>query len=109
MTGSRGAADTAPELPTIDLLDGRSLTMDICEPCFLYTGRITDLDTGQSWQWVYRSAGVQEHQPLYQQILDYLNGAVQIEARTLADLDMIFGEAELSIYEPHPNVAEPAR
>lgn len=106
MTGSTGAADTAFELPTIDLLDGRSVTMDICESCFLYAGRVTDLDTGQSWRWVYRSAVVQEHHPLYQQIFDYLDGAAQIGVGAVVDDDdMVFGEAELSLYETEPDAA----
>jgi hypothetical protein len=97
MGGIEGAANTAPNLPTVDLVDGIGLlTMDIAEPCWLYAGRITD-DSGTSWRFTYHSCLLRASDQMYQRMLDYQDGAVQINTETVIDPNMMFGQAELSI------------
>ncbi|WP_373142130.1 hypothetical protein [Mycobacterium marinum] len=83
--------------------------MDIAQPSWLYAGRVTELDTGASWRFVYRSPLLKGADPLYRRLLDYLDGAVQIYAKRVADSDMMFGQAELSIHEPHSELVVMSR
>jgi len=93
-----------PNLPTIDVLEGRTLIMDIAEPCWLYAGRITELDgDGHSWRFTYRSPEVRPSDPIYRRMLDFLGGALSLgEPETISDPGMMFGEAVLTLYEPRP-------
>jgi len=34
-------------LPAYDIWNGHAATLDICEPCWLYAGRLTSLDGDQ--------------------------------------------------------------
>jgi hypothetical protein len=106
VTGIGGAAQSAPSFPTFDLWDGNAVTVDIAEPCWLYAGRITELDSGDSWRFVYRSTGLRAADPMYQRLLNYLGGAVQIDAKTAVDPEMVLGHAELAFYEPHSDLVE---
>lgn len=42
-------------LPTYDLWDGHATSLDIHEPGWLLAGRMTDIDTGESWRFTYLS------------------------------------------------------
>jgi hypothetical protein len=87
------------DFPIIDLFEGGAVSLDICEPAWLYAGRCTVLDTGQSWRFVYQTVlGLPG--PLYRPLLDWLDGALPYEASTGVDPDMMFGRAELSLYNP---------
>ncbi|WP_104182591.1 hypothetical protein [Mycobacterium avium] len=103
MTGIEGAGNTAPDLPTIDLIDllGREgsesilTTLDICEPRWLYTGRITEVDDqGRSWRFVYRTT-LDLPRTTYQRLLDLLDGATVIDSKIVVDSDMMFGTGDL--------------
>jgi hypothetical protein len=93
----------------IHLLDGRACVLDICEPCWLYAGQLTDLGGGDSWRFVYRSPAIKPTGPLYRRILTYLGGAVQTAAETVEDPEMVFGSAELSLNEPSHDLEELSR
>ncbi len=116
MTGIDGVDNTALHLPTVDLLqvlgnDGFediSLTLDLCEPCWVYAGRITRMDTGLSWRFVYRTT-LDLPKTMYQQLLDLLNGSIVIDSKIVVDPDMMFGTGELSLWELAPmTLMEPA-
>jgi hypothetical protein len=86
----------------IDLFDGKHLAeLEINEPSWLLAGRLTDLDTGASWRFVYRSTILKTSSPKHQRMRAWLGdaapfGAVQIAA----DPDMMFGTGELTLWEP---------
>lgn len=85
--------------PTVDLVDGRAIMLDIAEPCWLYTGRITELDDqGKSWRFVYRTT-LELPKTTYQRLLDLLDGANVIDSKIVADPNMMFGTGELSLWE----------
>lgn len=81
--------------------------MGICEPCWLYVGRITELE-GEltSWQFVYRSPLLRASHPMYERMLDHIGGAIQIDSQVIPDHHMMFGEAELALYEPRYGTPE---
>jgi hypothetical protein len=45
-------------LPSYDLWNGHATTLDICEPPWLYAGRMTNNETGESWRFTYLSTWV---------------------------------------------------
>jgi hypothetical protein len=92
-----GNRPLSPDLPTIDLLYGDALVMDIAEPCWLYAGRLTELDSGLSWSFVYRSLALKETDPMYAPALPLTAGEL-IDSKTVADPHMMFGSAELALY-----------
>jgi hypothetical protein len=51
-------------------------------------------------------AGCTPADPLYRRILTYLGGAVPTAAETVEDPEMVFGSAELSLYEPSHDLEE---
>ncbi|MGD1281336.1 hypothetical protein ACKUUI_05965 [Mycobacterium seoulense] len=74
-------------------------TMDIAEPSWLYTGRITEPDDqGRSRRFVYRTT-LDLPITMYQRLLDLLDGATVIDSQILIDPDMMFGTGELSLWE----------
>jgi hypothetical protein len=98
MTGIEGAAHAAPDLPTIDLFTDHALTLDIAEPCWLYAGRVTELDNGgKSWRFVYRTT-LDLPTTMYQPLLDLLDGATVIDSKIVVDPNMMFGTGELSLW-----------
>ncbi|ORB80467.1 hypothetical protein BST46_08645 [Mycobacterium timonense] len=73
--------------------------MDIAEPCWLYMGRITELDDrGKSWRFVYRTT-LNLPRTTYQRLLDLLDGATVIDSKIVVDPNMMFGTGELSHWE----------
>lgn len=86
----------------IDLFDGKHLSeLEICEAGFLYAGRLTDLDSGSSWRFVYRSPHLRPNGSLHRQTLEWLDGAVPVgDAQTATDPDMLRGAGELTLWEP---------
>lgn len=87
-------------LPAYDLWNGHACALDIHEPCWLRAGRMTNIDTGQSWRFTYRSAGLRSGDPMYDRMIDWLDGALPLgEPETVIDPDMMFGQAELTEYE----------
>jgi len=93
------------ETPTdalIDLFDGKQLSeLDICEPRWLYAGRLTNLETGASWRFVYRSTIVKTSSPIHQRTLAWLDGAAPIgDVQLSADPEMMYGTGELTLWEP---------
>jgi len=90
----------------VDLWNEHAAVLDICEPCCLYAGRLTALDGGESWRFVYRSPAIKSTDPLYVRILDYSGGAVQTTAGVVEDPEFMFGSAELSLYEPSRDLEE---
>ncbi|OCB36991.1 hypothetical protein A5675_17340 [Mycobacterium malmoense] len=94
-----GAAHSAPNLPSVNLLNGNSVTLDMAEPCWLYTGRITELDDqGTSWRFVYRTT-LELPRTTHQQLRDLLDGARVIDSKIVVDPHMMFGTGELSLWE----------
>lgn len=73
--------------------------LDIAEPGWLYTGRITEFgEDGKSWRFVYRTTlGLTP--TMYQRLRDLLDGAAVIGSEIVADPDMMFGTGELSLWE----------
>jgi len=73
--------------------------MDIAEPCWLYVGRITDLDdTGQSWRFAYRSVLLRDDDPMCRRAA--IDSAEVINTETVDDPRMMFGQAVLAICGP---------
>ena len=91
-------------LPAYDIWNGHAATLDICEPCWLYAGRLTSLDGDQdSWRFTYCSPILRPGDPLYQRMLDFLNGALPIgEPEIVTDPEMMFGQAVLTLFELRP-------
>jgi hypothetical protein len=93
------------ETPTsalIDLFDGKQVSeLDICEPCWLYAGRLTDLETGASWRFVYRSTIIKTSSRIHQRTLAWLDSATPIgDVQLAADPEMMYGTGELTLWEP---------
>lgn len=85
-----------------DLFDGKAAELDICNPSWLYAGRLTDLAGGNTWRFVYRSTVIRPEPDngLYAQILDFLDGAIQIgETEVVFNDPDMFGSGELTIWE----------
>lgn len=96
-------ADNIPNLPAFDLWDGYATTLDVYDPCWLYAGRLTDLDTGESQRFTYLAAGVRTQSKWYQQMLDYVGGALPIgESRIIIDPEMMHGQAKYTLHELRP-------
>jgi hypothetical protein len=88
-------------LPAYDLWNGHAATLDICEPCWLLAGRLTDVETGESWRFTYFSTW--PHDKHYQRMLDWPDGALPIgEPQIITDPDTMFGSAEFRLYELRP-------
>ena len=85
--------------PAHDLWEGHLTMLEICEPRWLYAGQMTDADDGRSWKYVYRSLALRETDEMYRPALDYLGDAVLTKAETIEDDGMMFGAAELSVWE----------
>jgi hypothetical protein len=106
VTVDGGRTTPAPTLPMIDILDGNAVTLDICEPCWLYAGRITELEgEGLSWPFVYRSTWLRASDAMCQRMLDHIGGAIQIGSQVLPDPEMVWGQGELALYEPRTDLA----
>jgi hypothetical protein len=87
-------------LPTYDLWDGHATSLDIHEPGWLLAGRMTDIDTGESWRFTYLSTWVRPGDATYERMLDFLDGALPIgEPQIITDPQMYFGHAEFRLYE----------
>ena len=86
----------------IDLLGGKHLSeLEINEPSWLLAGRLTDLDTGASWRFAYRSTALKTASPPHQRLLEWLDGAAPVgNAEMKSDPQMMFGTAELTLWEP---------
>lgn len=86
----------------IDLFDGKHLSeMEISATGWLHAGRLTDLDTGESWRFVYRSTILDTASPEHRQAMEWLDGAESIgEVRLADDPDMMFGTGEMTLWEP---------
>ena len=88
---------------TFDLWNGHATTLDIDEPGWLLAGRLTDVDTGESWKFTYLSRWVQPGDAKYEQMLDFVDGALSIgEPETITDPEMMFGQAILTLHELRP-------
>lgn len=84
----------------IDLFEGKLTELDICDPCWLYAGKLTDAETGESWRYVYRSTLLRTDSEKFQPVLSWLDGAAPIgNGEIVADADMVFGTAELTLWE----------
>jgi hypothetical protein len=95
--------ETARTLPSYDLWDGHATSLDIHEPCWLLAGRLTDIDTGESWRFTYLSTWVRNTGQIYQRVLDWLDGALPVgDPQIITDPDMMFGHAEFRLYELRP-------
>jgi hypothetical protein len=97
-TAALDALDDAGCLP-------RSVELDIAEPCWLYAGQITERATGARLMFTYRSPELRDHDelgsPRYKRLADFTEGLLPGDvSRTLPDELMMFGEAELTIWEP---------
>jgi len=86
----------------IDLLDGQHLAeLEINEPGWVLAGRITDVETGESWRYVYRSTALKTSSLKHKRMTDWLDGAAPIgSAQVAADPAMMFGTGELTLWEP---------
>jgi hypothetical protein len=94
---------TAAALPAYDFWNGHACTLDICEPCWLRAGRMTNIETGQSWRFTYSSPGLRSGDPMYERMIEWLDGALPIsEPETTADPEMMDGRGELRLYELRP-------
>jgi len=88
---------------TFDLWNGHVTTLDIDERPWLLAGRLTDVETGESWKFTYLSRWVQPGDRRYQQMLDFVGGALPIgEPQTITDPDMMFGASILTLHELRP-------
>jgi hypothetical protein len=96
--------ETTPTLPAYDLWNGHATTLDIYEQGWLYAGRLTALDGDEdSWRFTYCSPLLRLGDPPYQQMLDFLNGALPLgEPQTVTDPEMMFGQALLTLFELRP-------
>ncbi|MCV7217152.1 hypothetical protein H7J51_17925 [Mycobacterium crocinum] len=85
----------------IDLLDGEISELEICEPGWLYAGRLTDIETGESWRFVYRSTIVTRGKSFYDRMMAWRGDAEPIgDAQIITDSEMMYGTAELMLFEP---------
>uniref|UniRef100_A0AB39U2H6 Minor tail protein n=5 Tax=unclassified Caudoviricetes TaxID=2788787 RepID=A0AB39U2H6_9CAUD len=85
----------------IDLVDGQLSELEISKPGFIYAGRLTNMETGASWRFVYRSTIVKTTSRIGKRMLAWLDGAAPIgQAQIAADPDMMYGTAELTLWEP---------
>lgn len=93
-------SETTPTLPAFDLWDGYATALDVYEPCWLYAGRLTNLDTGESQRFTYLSTSVKPQDGTFERMTDYLGGALPLgEPQTIPDAEMMFGSAEFTVYE----------
>ncbi|CAN5578460.1 hypothetical protein BH09ACT8_BH09ACT8_27110 [soil metagenome] len=85
----------------IDLLEGKHVSeLEISEPGWLFAGRLTDLDTGTTWRFVYRSTVLKTSSPKHQRMLDWLDGAAPVgDVQLATDPDMVFGAGEMTLWE----------
>lgn len=94
--------DYAPPVTEVmaDLFDGKHmLEQEIMHPCFVFAGRLTNLEGGLSWRFVYRSPLVTKG-AMHREIIEWLDGAVQIgEAEMHPDARMMHGAGELTLWE----------
>lgn len=92
----------APETKAmVDLFDGKLSELEICDPTWLYAGRLTDAETGESWRYVYRSTLLRTDSEKFRPVLEWLDGATPIgNAHVAADPDLMYGTGELTLWEP---------
>ncbi len=88
----------------MDLFGDDVVTLDLNEPCWLYAGIATNLESGDSWRFVYRSTALKTIDPIHQRAVDYLGGALPAgDVRLVTDPGMMFGVGELTLWEtPRP-------
>lgn len=88
---------------SLDLWNGNACSLDIDEPCWLLAGRMTDIDTGRSHRFTYRSPILRSGDPMFERMLAWLDGALPLgEPETVTDPGMMFGSALLALYELRP-------
>lgn len=78
--------------------DGHVHTLVIAEPCFLYAWHTTELDSGRSWLSIYRSVALRADDELCQPAHDLIGNTGLLRCETVEDQNMLFCEAELSVY-----------
>jgi hypothetical protein len=81
-----------------------SFELDVAEPCWLYAGQITERATGARLAFTYRSVELRDRDelssPRYKRLADFTDGLLPADvSRTVTDEMMMFGEAELTIWE----------
>lgn len=84
----------------MDLFDGKHLTeVEIDEPGWVLAGRLTHLDTGESWRFVYRTK-LPVPEPVSVRVREWLDGAAPVgEVQIATDPAMMFGTGELTLWE----------
>lgn len=82
------------------LLGGYVSEIEISEPRWLYAGRITKLDTGESWRFAYRSSILRTDSQMHQSLMSWLDGAAPIgNVQPHDDSEMMYGTGELTLWE----------